>query len=156
MGGFPSEPLIAQDLQLHVSNKKTPAGAPRGSFGTAGPYRDGRALRRYGRVVRRVPLDRVALLALDADGHVAGDGHAVQAAGEAVVVVDGVVLGDAVVEEDELVRRPAVAQDVLRAGDVRLEQVQDLAGLGDRQADDPLREPADEQTAFTGQRVDTD
>jgi hypothetical protein len=62
------------------------------------------------RVVRGVALDRVALLALDADRDVTGDGHPVQAARLVVVVVDGVVLGDAVVEQDQL------AGDQRRAG----------------------------------------
>lgn len=104
--------------------------------------------------MRGVALDGVALLALDADRDVTGDGHPVQAARQAVVVVDGVVLGDAVVEEDELVRGPAVAQDVLRPDDVRLEQVEILRDSdGDRPtirwAKPPMNSPRSPVSGWT-------
>ena len=91
-------------------------------------------------------------------GDVAGHRDPVQLAGLAVVVVRGVVLGDAVVEEHQLVRLPVDADHVLGAGDVGLEQPQDVLGFGVGQSHDPqpLGEAADEEAALPGQRVDPD
>ena len=125
---------------------------PSGFAGSGRGYDDGLG------VGGRVTLMEVLLRPSTAAGNVAGDGDAVQLAGLAVVVVRCVVLGDAVVEEHQLVRLPVHADHVLRAGDVGLQQAQDVLGFGVGQPHDPqpLREAADEQAPLPGQRVDPD
>ena len=103
-----------------------------------------------------VALHGIAGTAVDADRDVAGHGDAVQPPGRVVVVVHRVVLGDPVVEQHQLARLPGDPQDVLRAGDVLLQDLEDLVRLALGQAHDALGEPADEQAALPGQRVHPD
>src|SRR5882757_8264328 len=103
--------------------------------------------------MRCVALDRITLSAVDPDWQVAGDSHPIEPARMVVVIRDTVMLGDAVVEEHQLTRLPTPAKDVLRTGHVGLQKPQDVARLAGREADNALREPADEEVALTGKRV---
>ena len=75
--------------------------------------------------------------------------------GLAVIVVRCVVLGDAVVEQHELVRLPVDADHVLGAGDVGLEQPQDVLGFGVGQsrrcrwAKPPMKRPRSPVSGWT-------
>src|SRR3954451_12828610 len=91
-----------------------------------------------------------------ADRDVAGHGDAAHDAVLVAVVRHPVVLRGAVVPHRHVARLPAPPDRVLQTRDVALQEVDDLPRVRAAQADQPLREAAEQEGAFARLRVDPD
>jgi hypothetical protein len=76
------------------------------------------------RIGRGVADDGAAVLAVDVDRDVAGQGDAVEPAVLVVVVGDGIVLGGPVVPDGQVAGLPTPANGVLQLGDPGLRQTE--------------------------------
>src|SRR6185369_13115991 len=71
----------------------------------------------------------MAVLAVDADRHIAGDGGAADDAALVAVIVDGVMLCRAVVPDDDVTRLPAPAHRIFQCGHMALQDVEEPGGV---------------------------
>ena len=112
--------------------------------------------RRCGTGSRRVLLTDMTATTVDADRHVAGDGHAPMQSRLFPVVVDRDVLSGAVIPNRNVADRPSPSDCVFQTRHVSLQQRKELLRIGLRQIDKVSHERAQHQSALAGLRMNSD
>src|SRR5438093_3310446 len=98
-------------------------------------------------------LGNPAAAAVDGNGCIAGDGHTPQVALLQAEIRDRAVLGCAIVPDGDVARAPAPAHNILRPGDVILENGEQPLGIGAVETNEILHEVADDERTLATLRM---